>query len=76
MQLVAFVDAGTVTHDRNPWFAADNHRTLYGAGVGVNWAQPGNFLVRAYYARRLGSEPATSAPDKSGRVWVQLVKYF
>jgi hemolysin activation/secretion protein len=76
VQLVAFVDAGTVTHDRNPWFAADNHRTLYGAGVGVNWAQPGNFLVRAYYARRLGSEPATSAPDKSGRVWVQLVKYF
>ena len=76
VQLVAFVDAGTVTHDRNPWFAADNHRTLYGAGVGVNWAQPGNFLVRAYYARRLGSEPANSAPDKSGRVWVQLVKYF
>lgn len=76
VQLVAFVDAGTVTHDRNPWFAADNHRTLYGAGVGVNWAQPGNFLVRAYYARRLGSDPATSAPDKSGRVWVQLVKYF
>jgi hemolysin activation/secretion protein len=76
VQLVAFIDAGSVTHDRNPWTAAPNHRTLYGAGVGINWAEAGNFLVRAFYARRLGSEPATSAPDRSGRFWVQLVKYF
>jgi hypothetical protein len=32
--------------------------------------------VKAYYARKLGSEDAQSAPDKSGRFWVQAVKYF
>lgn len=76
MQLVAFVDAGHVQPNRRPWLAGDNRRTLSGAGVGVNWGDPGNFLVRAYYARKLGNESASSAPDKSGRFWLQLVKYL
>lgn len=76
MQLVAFADTGTVTMNKNPWAPGDNRRTLSGAGVGLNWGEPGNFLVRAFYARKLGSETALSAPDKSGRFWVQLVKYF
>jgi hemolysin activation/secretion protein len=76
MQLIGFVDAGRVTQNRNPWAAGDNHRTLSGAGVGVNWADPGNFLVRAFYAHKLGNSVATSSPDRSGRFWVQLVKYF
>jgi hemolysin activation/secretion protein len=76
MQLVAFVDTGSVTINKEPWTAGVNHRHLSGAGVGVNWAAPGNFLMRAYYARKLGHEAATSSPDKSGRFWVQLVKYF
>jgi hemolysin activation/secretion protein len=76
MQLVAFADTGHVTLNRKPWLAGDNHRTLSGAGVGVNWGDPGNFLVRAFYAHKLGSESASSAPDRSGRFWVQLVKYF
>jgi hypothetical protein len=33
-------------------------------------------MLRTYYARKLGNEKATSAPDKSGRVWIQGVKYF
>ncbi len=76
MELIGFVDSGTVTLHKNPWFAGDNRRTLSGAGVGVNWSDPGNFMVRAYYARKLGSEMALSAPDKSGRFWIQMVKYF
>jgi hemolysin activation/secretion protein len=76
VQLVAFIDAGSVTVNKEPWAPGDNHRHLSGAGVGVNWADPGNFMVRAYYARKLGNTPATSAPDRSGRFWVQLVKYF
>lgn len=76
MQLVAFVDGGRVELNRNPWLAGDNRRTLGGAGVGANWGDPGNFLVRAYYARKLGNESASSAPDKSGRFWLQLVKYL
>lgn len=76
VQLVAFADTGHVTLNRDPWLAGNNHRSLSGAGVGVNWAEPGNFLVRAFYAHKLGSERATSAPDRSGRFWIQLVKYF
>jgi hypothetical protein len=45
-------------------------------GLGVSWSEPGNFLLRAYYARKLGNENAISAPDKSGRFWIQAIKYF
>ena len=76
LQLVAFADTGHVTLNHDPFVAGPNHRTLSGAGVGVNWGDPGNFLLRAFYAFKLGSESATSAPDRSGRFWVQFVKYL
>ena len=76
MQLVGFIDTGSVTINKNPWTAGDNHRTLSGAGVGLNWSAYNNFVVRVSYARKLGSGTATSAPDKSGRFWIQAVKYF
>ena len=76
MQLIGFVDAGSVTINKNPWFAGKNTRSLSGAGAGITWADNNNFFVRAYYARKLGSEPAISAPDRSGRFWIQAVKYF
>jgi hemolysin activation/secretion protein len=76
VQLVVFADTGAVTIDKNPWAAGTNRRTLSGAGVGVAWADPGNFMVRASYAHKVGNGVATSAPDRSGRFWVQLVKYF
>jgi hemolysin activation/secretion protein len=76
MHLIGFIDTGSVRLQRNPWAAGPNSRTLSGAGVGLNWAAANNFLARAYYAFKLGNEAATSAPDKSGRFWIQLVKYF
>jgi len=76
VQLVGFVDSGTVTLNRNPWSTGPNSRTLSGAGVGLVWSDSNNFMVRVYYARKLGNEPATSAPDASGRFWIQAVKYF
>ncbi|WP_395685570.1 ShlB/FhaC/HecB family hemolysin secretion/activation protein [Caenimonas koreensis] len=76
MQLVGFVDAASVTIDHSPWVAGSNHRTLSGAGVGVNWSDPGNFLVRAYYAHTLGGKAAPPYSDRAGRFYFQLVKYF
>lgn len=76
MQLIGFVDTGSVTVNKNPWGPGPNHRTLSGAGLGVNWSDTNNFMVRAYYAFKLGDEAATSAPDASGRFWIQAVKYF
>lgn len=76
MQLIGFVDAGRVTTNRNPWVAGSNSRTLSGAGVGFTWTDVNDFSLRMYYAVKLGNERAISAPDKNGRFWIQVVKYF
>lgn len=76
LHLLGFVDAGRITINKDPWFPGDNERSLSSAGVGLSWSEPGNWSVRSYYAWKLGSEDAISAPDKSGRFWIQAVKYF
>ena len=76
VQAFAFADYGEITINKNPWFAGDNHRTLSAAGVGLSWADTRNLLVRVSYAFKLGNERATSAPDRSGRVWVHVTKFF
>ncbi|HEX8610927.1 MAG TPA: ShlB/FhaC/HecB family hemolysin secretion/activation protein [Telluria sp.] len=76
VQLIAFADTGTVTHDKDPWAPGPNKRTLSGAGLGIVVSGRGNYLVTASYAGKLGNEKASSAPDRSGRFWLQAVKYF
>jgi hemolysin activation/secretion protein len=75
VHFAAFIDAGGAKPNHSPW-TADAQRHLTGAGVGVYWTQTRDFSVKAFYARKLGDEQALSAPDKSGRLWVQAVKYF
>jgi hemolysin activation/secretion protein len=76
LSAVAFVDHGEVTINKNPWAAGDNSRSLSAAGVGLTWADRHDLLVKVSYAFKLGSERATSAPDRSGRLWVQVSKLF
>lgn len=76
MQLIGFVDTGTVMLNKNPWAAGSNRRTLSGAGFGLNWVDNNNFVVKAHFAHKLGNEVATSAPDANNRFWLQGVKYF
>lgn len=76
VHLLGFVDTGHITVNAEPWLAGDNSRTLSSAGIGATWGEAGNFAIRTYYARKLGSEDATSAPDKSGRFWIQAIKFF
>lgn len=76
VHLIGFVDSGSVKVNKKPWDDSDNTRTLSGAGVGINWIDTNNFSVKASYAQKLGSEDATAAPDRSGRFWLQLIKYF
>jgi hemolysin activation/secretion protein len=76
MQLIGFVDTGSVNTNKNQWAAGANRITLSGAGVGVNWSATRNFAVKAYYARKLGNVIAQSAPDTAGRFWIQAVQYF
>ncbi|RYD65093.1 MAG: ShlB/FhaC/HecB family hemolysin secretion/activation protein [Sphingomonadales bacterium] len=75
-ELVGFVDTGKIRYAQEAWFIGPNHTSRSGYGVGVNWAGPEGFQVKASYARKLGTGPATSAPDKDGRFWLQLVKLF
>ena len=76
MHLIGFADAGTGTINKDPWTDEENHRTLSGAGVGLTWADYNNFMVSVCYAHKLGNEEATAAPDASGQIWLQAVKYF
>ena len=76
VHLAAFVDAGVVKLNHSPWTSTPTHRHLSGAGVGVYWTQTRDFSVKAFYARKLGNADAVSAPDRSGRFWIQGVKYF
>ena len=76
VQLLGFVDGGSITVNKKPWFVGDNRRNLSSAGVGALWDDPGNFSLRMYYAVKLGNEDAISAPDKTGRFWFQAIKYF
>ena len=76
--LVGFVDTGSVTINKNPFpgSAVPNERTLSAAGFGATWVDYNNFSLAAYWAHKLGNGVATSAPDKSSRVWLQGIKYF
>ena len=76
VHLIGFVDGGSVTINKNPWVAGLNTTNLAAYGVGATWTEPRNFMVRTYYARKLGNVAAITAPDRSGRFWIQAVKYF
>jgi hemolysin activation/secretion protein len=76
LSLVAFIDHGGVTHNRNRFSSAPNSTSLSGIGGGVTWAEGGNFQLKASYAHRLGSTPVMSGPDASGQFWVQATKLF
>jgi hemolysin activation/secretion protein len=76
LQAVAFVDHGEITINKDRWAPGINSRSLSAAGVGLTWAAPQDLLIKVSYAFKLGSERATSAPDRSGRLWVQISKLF
>ena len=77
-QLIAFADGGHVRlyHSGLPGYTGKMGRSLYGAGVGVNWSNQANWVARAHYAWKLGSENALSDTDRSGRFWFQIYKFF
>jgi hemolysin activation/secretion protein len=74
-ELIGFFDTGGVRFSKNPWFPGNDTATRSGAGVGLNWVDDRDFLVRLSYAFRL-TGPATSAPDRTGQFWFQVVKFF
>ncbi len=76
LQLIGFIDAGEIRYAHNPWFAGSNHAHRSAIGTGLVWETPSSFIVKATYAHKLGGADATSGPDKSGRFWFQVIKFF
>jgi hemolysin activation/secretion protein len=76
LQLIGFADVGEVRYAHEPWFLGPNNTTRSGIGAGLNWAGPHGLMARTSYATRLGDQPVTSGPDKSGRFWLQFTKLF
>lgn len=74
-QLSGFVDGGWVKLQHSPWAAGRNHRSLGGAGFGVQ-RTGADWSLETALAWRVGSGAARSAPDKSPRLWVKGQKYF
>jgi len=75
-QAITFIDSGTDLLSKSPVVTADNRRTLSGIGVGLDWSQGPDTTIRASYAHKLGAAAATSAPDASGRFWIQGSQNF
>jgi hemolysin activation/secretion protein len=75
-QLDGFLDAaeGRVSHAPLPG-SSDNHRSLSGAGFGLNWGRAADFFLQSFLAWRTGPAPVSDV-DRSPRLWVQLVKYL
>ncbi len=76
LQLFAFVDVGEVDYVKRRYFDGSNHAVRSAYGAGATWTAPYDVVLRATYARKLGSADATAAPDRSGRAWFQIAKSF
>jgi hemolysin activation/secretion protein len=78
MQLLGFIESGSVRLNKNPWPAltGDNRRTLSATGVGLLWGQPNDFTISASLATKLGAARARAEGDKGARFWLQAIKYF
>ena len=73
---VAFVDATHVTVNQNTWVEGTNSTTLSGAGAGVSWTGPNQWLVKASFAKRTDVASTLVAGNASSRVWVEISKGF
>ena len=76
LQPFAFVDAGGVTLNENPFAAGANRRNLAGGGIGLSWARANDFQLKLTVAARIGSERVLSDSDDRTRGWLQAIKYF
>jgi hemolysin activation/secretion protein len=78
LQPFAFVDAGFVTVNENPFIVgAPNDRRIAGGGAGLTWVRARDFQLKLSVATRLGHEASTASDkDVHTRGWVQAVKYF
>jgi hemolysin activation/secretion protein len=73
---VAFADTARVTVNNNTWVAGTNSATLSGAGLGINWAGPKQWVAKAYLANVIAVAPTLVASSAPTHVWVEINKGF
>jgi hemolysin activation/secretion protein len=76
LYLNTFYDYGNVMVNKHPYSTDANRRSLMAVGLGLLWTRDRDFAIRMDYAWKLGNEQSTADADKSGRFWLQGVKYF
>jgi hemolysin activation/secretion protein len=75
LMFYGFFDSGKVWINRNSLPAdLNNQRTLSGAGIGLTWSRPNDYLLRAAYAHKLKANDRDDGAD--GRALFQAVKSF
>jgi hemolysin activation/secretion protein len=76
LQVITFVDAGTVRVNHSPVPGdTNNRRTLAGEGLGFQWVPTRRFALKLYLAWRATSPPV-SDDDRRPRAWLQYAQYF
>jgi hemolysin activation/secretion protein len=76
LQVLGFVDGQRVMVNKNPWVTGVNSANLSGGGLGLQWADAHQWLVRCYVAAPFGSTPVLIGTDHSVRVWAEIDKGF
>lgn len=74
-----FVDAARGRYfQREPWlYGGESHRSLRGAGIGLNWVRAGSFTLNTTLAWRAGTERARTDGGSGGpRLLVNFQKSF
>lgn len=76
LQFIGFVDVGAIRFAKDAWFGGPNVARRSGAGAGLNWNAPNNFLLQMTYAHKLGGRSSTLYDDGNGRFWFRVAKLF
>ena len=87
LQITAFFDQGYIRRDHDASYSGallPATATLRGAGLGLNWSQPGKYTLRATVAQRIGDNPLralATGKDLDGslartRLWLTAIVYF
>lgn len=89
-QFVGFFDAGQVTMHQTTWALwqgtnpyISNNYTLAGAGIGINFVKPDDYLIHITNAWTIGNNPGrdiygnnSDGSNSKSRFWIQAVKWF
>ena len=75
---VGYADVAAAAAGKIPWpgLTTSNTRILNIAGVGFNWIDDGNLVVKINYAFKPSGQATISAPNNTSRLWLQAFIYF